>query len=469
MSPVSHFNFGASSRALLLCVTGICVSAQLGCNLTQAGQDPPRQILNFPIAIATSGSVPDEGARWLYVVNSNFDVRYNSASIQVYDLALLRAAIANCTPGEDCVIPTVVDPGADVPHVLVSEVGIGSHADGITTSPDGTRLYLPVRSDRNLTFIDVDLATGELSCDATPRSEGDLPRCGESHRAGNEAGVASERGLTIDGDPIAVAAGRLEDVGGVPGSGDYVLLVLRDGRVALFIDQASAGGSVPELVHIAGGFPENLVTVTMEPGTGLGWLTAIGTDSLSRVGISVDPVDPARSFLFDFGPIRLGGVDDGEDTRDLQFDPTLPNIAYVLTRRPEAVVTVDASRRGLTAGDIALGDVYEVGAGPSRMVTTRLGPPGFERTYLLVTCFDARKLFIIDADHGALVSVVGGFSGPFELALDVIAPDNQLLYVTDFSVSVVRVVDLSPLATNGTPEIVATLGLANPVRSLTDM
>ena len=37
----------------------------------------------------------------------------------------------------------------------------------------------------------------------------------------------------------------------------------------LFLDDGT--GSVPELIHIASGFPNNLVTITMQPRAGIGW------------------------------------------------------------------------------------------------------------------------------------------------------------------------------------------------------
>ena len=63
---------------------------------------------------------------------------------------------------------------------------------------------------------------------------------------------------------------------------------------------------------------------------------------------------------------------------------------------------------------------------------------------------------------GLLVSTLGGFSGPFEIVVD---PVRELLFAADFSTSVVRVVDLSPLADNESPYVIATLGDPTPVES----
>ncbi|MFK7986615.1 MAG: YncE family protein [Sandaracinaceae bacterium] len=427
-----------------------------GCNLTQTGEATPARTLNFPIALETAGVTDTGASAFLLVANSNFDLRYNTGTLMTLDLERLRTMIGDNCGETEC---RFADEDGSLPSELViSEVAIGSHVDGMALAPNGgsfvatgdqgteaTRVYLPVRSERSLTWLSLGL-DGRLDC-AQEEVDGEpIPRCGDARRGIGDDPTESERALVLNGDPISVATGRLEDIGGEPGEGNFILTALRDGRVAMFLDGA---GQTPTLVHIAEGFPENLITLTMQPGEGIGWLTSSGTDAIGRVGVVLDPVR-TRSFLFDAGSRRLGGVDDGEDIRDMVFHPTLPQ-AFVLSRRPEAVVSVDLEGRGLTANDLGLLDLWEVGQGPSRMVLTQVGG----RNYVLVSCFDAQRLFVIDVDAGSLVSVVGGFSGPFEFAVDEV---SEQLFLTDFSTSVIRVVDLAPLAQNQTPTVLATLG-----------
>ncbi|HKU39963.1 MAG TPA: hypothetical protein VJR89_17505, partial [Polyangiales bacterium] len=97
-----------------------------------------------------------------------------------------------------------------------------------------------------------------------------------------------------------------------------------------------------------------------------------------------------------------------------------------------------------------------VGRGPSRVITAKLE----DRTFAIVSCFDSRQIFILDALTGDVLSIVHNFSGPFELALD---EPRRRLYVADFRSSAVRVLDLSALldgATETVPtaRIIATLG-----------
>lgn len=432
------------------------------CNFTQQGINPDPETLNYPIAIAIEQPDPAAPATHLVVANSNFDLRFNSGSVQVFDIPMIDAQI-----GGACGTPCVIE-GTAFSDLLTGEVGIGSHAEGIAFGSDHSRLYIPVRRYGDLTWIDFDPdASGVLACGAQQRDPGstdpDIARCDDDHRLSRREAVASERELDIVGDPIAVAVIPSSDLGA--DVGDFVLMVIRDGRVALFLDDDALNLpddriTGPVLIHVASGFPENLVTITPQPGTGIAWMTAVGTDAIARVGIVVDD-EPARSFLYDAGAMRLGGIDDGEDTRDLQFHPSRPDTAFVLARRPEAVIEVDLVRRGLSSIDLGVRDVFEVGRGPSRLATIEIDG----RTYVLASCYDAQRIFVIDVEYGALVSVVGGFSGPFEMAVDPVA---ERLYVIDFIVSVIRVVDLSPLRTGGEPRVIATIGKPNPPRSLLD-
>jgi hypothetical protein len=442
------------------CRIALALALCAGCNLDQDGEDPTPRTLNFPIALGLSNPpAPDEPSRHLFVVNSNFDLRFNQASILAFDLNLVHQMVNDpargCTADEPC---TIESPD-DIDDIVADEVAIGSHAEDLAVSPSGTRLYLPVRADRNLTFIDWNDAQGLFACGEDRETDEPIPDCGDGFRAGAEGGVASERELVIDGDPVGVAVGRFEDVGGEANSGDFVMLAMREGRVALFLDQAVSAGSVPELVHIAEGFPESLIRIELQPGSGIAWLTSAADNELGRVAISTDP-NPLRSFLYDFGRLTIDSLDDGRDTRDIRFDPSVPDRAFVLARRPEAVVEVDLAQSA-TRSTAAIDAVYEVGAGPSRLALVDVEG----RTIVLASCFDARRLFVIDADHGALISTIGGFTGPYDLAVD---PARNFLYMADFTTSVIRVIDLAPLADGNPPAHVATIGKTTPPETFAD-
>jgi hypothetical protein len=432
-----------------------------GCGLDNAGVDPPANVLNFPISMAiVRPENPSEPPHWLVVANSNYTIRYNTGSLQTYRLDDIHAELARCEAGRPCIIGASTSPDSPSLDLYIeSEVGIGSHVNDLVLSTSQNRVYLAGRGDRNLAFVDLDPVSGALSCDAQPRVDGDpVPRCSSAFRSGTTM-TASTRNLTLSGDPIGLATGTLQSIGGTD-DGDYVLMAMRGASAALFIDRHGR----PELVHILSGFQQQLVSMEMQRTTGIAWLASAQSRELGRVAIELDESQPERSFLYNAGTVRLTGIDDGADVRDLRFHPDQTiNRAFVISRRPESMIGIDLDRRGLAPMDAALWQIFQLGPGPSRMTTATIGT----RHYAFISCFDARKVYIFDIDRGELVSVLGGFSGPHTLAVD---EYRGFLYVIDFSTSVLRLVDLDP-ASDSVPattigsdlQITATLGELRPV------
>ncbi len=446
-----------------------------GCTLDQPGLYPTPQTLNYPTELALSREpVPSH----LFLINANFDLRFNQGTLQAFNLNVLggsepRTGMTpggllgdmDCTGDQPCSI-------TDLSQFFEDEVGIGSQTDGIAVNAAGDRIYLANRSSKDLAFVD--WKDDKFACGVDTSVP--FPRCDDAHFHGATGTTATQRDLTLAGDPVAVVTGSLADVGGTADQGDYVLLALRDtsfttqagqqvavgaSSVALYVDQP-AGGTIygspaPELVDIVPDLPTSLWSLNTQPGTGITWATSTVSNQLVRIGVIADPNDPTLSSIYDAGPRRVGGLDDGQDIRAMVFDPSAPESrAWILDRRPDLVATLDLARTGFEAGNVALGSVYDLGAGASRLARFEAGG----RTYLLATCFDAKKVFVVDVGEGGLVSVVGGFSGPFGMAVDTA---RQLLYVTDFSLSVLRVIDLEPLTRFQAPSLIATLGVPTPV------
>lgn len=429
--------------------------------------------LVFPIAVGLSPS-----GEHLFVANSNFDLRYNSGSLQSFALAALNEELERAcrdvplsereacgiVPDED-VRDDLTDDIRPVQGLLVDQVRIGSFADGMAVAPygAGARLYLPVRSDANLTFVDT--VGGVFDCGGGSSEE--LGRsCDDTHRRGDDE-AATLRGIELPADPVGVAVGPLSDVVSpdrVAPEGNYVLFAHRDGRASLFFDVPEGDSLAPVLVHTLSGLPAELVDITVDPRTRVAWAPSALEPVVARVGIAFDGAarEPDRSFLFDAGGVVLSGIDTGSaargDTRLVRFDPR-PEVerAYVLSRRPRALLTVDVSDPSTTAPVL---DVVPVGFGPSRLEIATLdvsdpdddAAPPLLRTLAFVSCFDTRDLYVIDVDLGELVGIVRSLGGPFELAVD---PGRgkpseggygPRVYVADFRTSVIRVVDLEPMA-----------------------
>ncbi len=458
---------GAVSMKKPLCVAFLLV---LACDNT--GEPPPVGRLVFPIALGIS---PDN--QFLFVANSNFDLRFNAGSLHSYDLDTLNDGLdqvsTSCDPSDtdSCGIIPVEDERDDlldniepVEGLLVDQVRIGSYVDGMAVaSNDGvdSRLYMPVRSDANLTFVDV-TGDGCFQCNAGEpvecASRTNLGRpCDDAFRRGDDE-AATLRDIQLPADPVAVTVGPLSDV--VRGdaidpadvNGNYIIFAHRDGRASLFFDQIEGGGMAPTLVHTLSGLPTELVDITIEPSTQLAWLPSAINPVMGRVGIAFDGMtnEPERSYLFNAGDMTLTGVDTGTvtrgDTRVVRFDPR-PDVerAYVLSRRPRALLVVDTAD---SVSSVNVIDAIEVGFGPSRLDIVQFNDTSdpvlgdIDRTLAFISCYDSRDVYIVDVDLGRLVGVVRGLGGPFELAVDT---ERKRVYVLDFRSSVIRVIDLLPM------------------------
>ncbi len=431
------------------------VSAAFGCG--SDGAPPPPGRIYFPIALEVSDDFDGDGfGDFLVVANSNFDLRYNSGSLQAYDLDRISDELEiNCgtlsvDERSECGIIALEDDREDladsitpVAGLIESEVLIGSFADGLGIAPSGggSRLYLPVRSEGDLSYVDMSPA-GILSCgameDSTNLTDGDRHECTDTFR-GAEAGAAREDGLLVPPDPVSLVVGARVDRIPSLEEGNYVVMAHRGGRMSLFWE--TADGVRPELVDTLEGLPNELVEFAADPVDGSLWVATAFDPVIPRVGIALGQ-SAENSFLFRASDLAVTGIDTGGgglgDTRVVRFDPR-PDVrrAYVLSRRPRAVLSVDVDG---SVGALDVRAQIPVGFGPSRMEVAHFSRTG--HTLAFVTNFDSRDLFVIDLDAERLVGIVRSLGGPFELAVDV---EREKVYVGDFRSSVLRVLELRPM------------------------
>src|SRR3954464_7960820 len=213
-----------------------CASA-IGCGLNQEGIGPPRNQIFYPGAIRVD---PIDG-RWLYVVNSNSDLRYNDGTLAAVDLDAVRAdralesAWGNCPsvnyiyPSSSPGTPPSSSPAAPLgPHsayccwdmldrnvlncdergYINSAVKIGSFGSAIEIQPvtpgtdpasaqKASRLFVGVRGNASVTWVDVDRRLGVNDPNAPPppspafdcagdTSPDDLVECDTAHRVIDE-------------------------------------------------------------------------------------------------------------------------------------------------------------------------------------------------------------------------------------------------------------------------------------------
>ena len=268
--------------ALVTVTVGACYSGG-------GGSPPPPDQLYYPVGLAVS-----KGGNVLYAVNSDFDLQWNGGTLQSYDLFLLRHdadALINANllaPSQDPVAPPCssgvtqncvsipflsnwqgygdagADPGSclnttpltnttessngtriplgeacapavDSKHYVKSNVNIGAFATELKLSPDGSRLFAPVRGNASLTWADVqpddpatvppaDVQSGVAADGGVPWPEptvlpvpndpspdpftlqcfvDDSGQC--TTTAGNFVDPLDSRELTLPGEPFAIA------------------------------------------------------------------------------------------------------------------------------------------------------------------------------------------------------------------------------------------------------------------------
>ncbi|MDH3201567.1 MAG: hypothetical protein OEM15_11805 [Myxococcales bacterium] len=332
-------------------------------------------------------------------------------------------------------LKTVVAPG-----LLLSEAEIGSFADGLAISSTGERLYIPVRSNANVTFIDVN-PEGLLDC-----GSGFVPQqsCSEFYRTSSAEQVNPSAPVEMPPDPVDVFAGSLladfaPSENDPAFEGDYILVAHREGKASLLFDQERNGVQRPRIAASLDELAPEQVTITYQPNAKKAWISSALSNQVVRVGVAIDG-DPTQSSLFNAGTLFVTGLDRGDVMRDILFDPRPGrDLAYMVSRSPESLVVA----RSDSAGDqLNVVDQISVCRGPSRLKLVELPARGGTVLTAFVSCFEQRMVQIIDAELFQGISILTNISGSFEFVVDLA---RQRIYIADFSISVLRIADLSPV------------------------
>lgn len=262
-------------------------------------------------------------------------------------------------------------------------------------------------------------------------------------------------------DPVTVIAGSLEDYTSGLGNGNYIVTGHSDGSVSLFLEQLEGAGiGAPTLIDVDDQYPDGLSSLGFDPLTRSIYGTTRSDAVLVTGGIALNPTMVDRSFVYASTRWRYEGLDDGSDTRDVQIASDIRE-AYVVSRLPRALLIVDLDRQA-TSDTVAVSRMVPIGSGPSRVATAYF--PDEDKRFVFVSCFDNPVIYIVDPHMGRLGGTVAGFNGPFDLAVDV---ERKLIYVGDFSNSVLRVIDLADmLRGEGSAKLIANFGEENPIKEI---
>ncbi|MEY4550919.1 MAG: hypothetical protein RL685_7114 [Pseudomonadota bacterium] len=532
-------------RGAVLGALALCVSA-VGCFRPDDGREPPLDRIYFPTGLALS---PD-GDR-LYVANSDWDLQFNAGSVQAYDAARLRELLpracstdADCSGGNEvCDLVPGPDPGVgargsrwcidasapDVcrgfgiqsagdrliqpglcgavdnrsPDLLLASVGVGAFATDLiyrASAVGGGRLFMPVRSDATLHWIDVPAGTmpgsgAELECGQASGRD-----CDANHRRGDDRGERTAAGKELPIEPFAVAASD---------DGQAILVSHQtEGKISLFTNDWQATAEGPRLSYVLENLGARPMHVSPVPVPALAaldrapdgpralgyrpgfWVTFRNAPSVQLLRY-FDAVDSpsGQPFLVRAFADRLfttlssdvrGMASDAsersacesacaaQDSACLAECARIPVRVYLANRSidPEPGSLLIGSTTSIRVADpandrLVISDLVAVDEGPSRVTMGQIidqqGQPS-QRVFL--TSFDSNSLTIYDPEARAIEARVPTGRGPTALVID---NAHALAYVAHFTDSYVGVIDLDARHSSfGT--LILTLGNPTPPR-----
>lgn len=497
-------------RFLPLSLSAACVVAS-SCVSPGEGLSPDPNSMYFPVGLAIS-----PGGHTLYVVNSDFDLQFNGGTVMALDLDRIRANIPPATDPTNPAYPCgqaegwtrelgrnnskLLYPGPCKPISLTNPpdgrgslvgatVEIGAFATEIISvaNPEGpgARLFVPVRGDPSVTWIDIEDDRGlvppfnrTLSCGGS--------RCDKAHRAGEDPDDNLRRAL-LPPEPYGIAASQ---------SGEAIVVTHQtSGNMSLL---TNPWDGIPTLQFVSGGFPLGGVGIAPVPVPR--YVDAAGSDyqpaflATFRAAPEVDLVRyyddaaaaPSRPFITRAGAVSITVNASGVDSRGIAIDATerraceascaddlvclqdcatVPAKVYIANRAPPSLLIGETRSNVSPTGSDDLINIYDTVSltyGASRVafgsVINRDGEP---EPRVFVSCFDARYIFIYDPVSRTIDGQVRTGRGPHAMVLD---PELPYLYVAHFTDSYIGVVDLDQRNTLTYPSLIATVGVPLPPR-----
>ena len=273
-------------------------------------------------------------------------------------------------------------------------------------------------------------------------------------------------------DPTSILARPLTDFTGdtedpEQQGKDAVLVSHRDGAVSLFTTAEDGDGY--DFVSVLGGFPNSLTGLAFEPTSRLAY-GSNGASAFVRVGVAV--ADGSPPVLYGADLVPLSASSNVIIGRDVAFLPATggglageQDNMLVVGQNPNALLLValdEQPRDGQPVRSLRVVRSAVVGFGAYRVATGKLG----DKPIAIVSCLDSREIYVIDLDTMLPLSVVPHLSGPFDLQYDQV---RELVYVADYHSSVIRVLDLAPIADGSgkvPAQLVVTIGEPRVIQEL---
>jgi hypothetical protein len=216
-------------------------------------------------------------------------------------------------------------------------------------------------------------------------------------------------------------------------------------RASLFRDPvAQSSGmtqqSAPTLLGAITGTARGLSSLVLLPRTRADerstWLATSRAEpafTLLQVYPGAMAVGDQRAFLYRASQAPVTGLNSGADSRAIALD-VAPGTrrAFVVSRRPEALLTVDLSNPNTPT----VSDAVALPQGASRLVVVYNAALGHSLVYTV--SYDSRWIYVVDPDNHRVVDQLLAGRGPHALTHDERA---GMLYVVNFLDASIEVID----------------------------
>jgi len=293
------------------------------------------------------------------------------------------------------------------------------------------RLFVPVRGDPSITWIDFFPPDQETSCGGS----GNPPKCDEEHSLTQMRGNLDLP--TLSDEPFGIFVDSASGYAAVthftsatvslvdtPSNGDTPMLV--DAIGGLFAADPSTG--VRGAVGVAGRSPGSA--------DGLLYVTSRSESRVQTMYVRRPATEDGFPTLVPSEFFFLNRVLPSDDGRGLTFNADGTRV-HVLNRNPPMLQTLDTSLGpdGYPRNQIV--GAVEICSRASQLALADAGRG--DRAF--IACFSAGQVWVVDTESSSVDAIINVGRGPHAVA---VAPTRQRLYVSNFLEDTISVVDLTP-------------------------
>lgn len=320
-----------------------------GCAIERTGLLPPTHDLYYPLGVAAHPA-----GRYVYVSNTNYDLKYNAGFVSVIDLDAVKTS-ANLDPKDPWNLNAIIGTKTTLAFGGLPKL-----------NADASRLFLPTRQDDTMFIFDVAPDGSSIGCGNggfTPHVACDNNHA--FHLSGAQFDPALDDSVTLD--PYSLAIGPIYN--GLPGEFLYVGY-LSAGTVTVFDVTKNSLTNPNGFAAVAligrnfptAGTPLSTSSASLITSNGIGAVTVTG--GISRKGYvyagsrtlptvnNNNSIPPPVLYYFDpslavtgagtVGDVDLTSIVGGTDVKALTSSPD-GDFTYAILANPDTLLQIDTS------------------------------------------------------------------------------------------------------------------------------